>query len=75
MDAKWLSHFQLSATLWTVAPRLLCPWDSPGKNTEVGCQAFLTQGSNLHLLWLLYRRLFFTVEPPGKPIIYIYTHT
>ena len=30
---------------------LLCPWDSPGKNTGVGCQAllqgiFLTQGSN-----------------------------
>ena len=31
--------------------RLLCPWNSPGKNTGVGCQAllqgiFLTQGSN-----------------------------
>ena len=31
--------------------RLLCPWNSPGKNTEVGCQSllqgmFLTQGSN-----------------------------
>jgi len=31
--------------------RLLCPWDSPGKHTEVGCHAllqgiFLTQGSN-----------------------------
>ena len=22
-----------SATPWTVAARLLCPWDSPGKNT------------------------------------------
>ena len=34
---------------------LLCPWDSPGKNTGVGCHfllqgIFLTQGSNLHLL-------------------------
>ena len=33
--------------------------DSPGKDTGVGCQAllrgiFLTQGSNLHLLGLLY---------------------
>ena len=31
-----LSRFscaQLFATLWTVA-RLLCPWDSPGNNTE-----------------------------------------
>ena len=31
--------------------RLLCPWDSPGKNTRMGCHAFLqgtfpTQGSN-----------------------------
>ena len=25
----------LCATLWTVAARLLCPWDSPGKNTGV----------------------------------------
>ena len=35
--------------------RLLCPWDSPDKNTRVDCCAllqgiFLTQGSNLHLL-------------------------
>ena len=35
--------------------RLLCPWDSPGKNTGVGCHALLqgifpTQGSNLSLL-------------------------
>ena len=35
--------------------RLLCPWDSPGKNTGVGChfllqQIFLTQGLNLGLL-------------------------
>ena len=41
--------------VWAVAPRLLCPWDSPGKSTGVGCHfllhgIFLTQGSNLHLL-------------------------
>ena len=35
--------------------RLLCPWDSSGKNTGVGCHSllqgiFLTQGSNLGLL-------------------------
>ena len=35
--------------------RLPCPWDSPGKNTGVGCRALLqgifpTQGSNLCLL-------------------------
>ena len=37
---------------------LLCPWDSPGKNTGVECHAllqgiFLTQGLNPHLLHLL----------------------
>ena len=43
--------------------RLLCPWDSPDKNTEVCCHSllqgiFLTQGSNpglLHCRWILYR--------------------
>ena len=45
------SHVQLFAT----PTRLLCPWDSPGKNTAVGCHAllqgiFLTQRSNLCLL-------------------------
>ena len=35
--------------------RLLCPWNSPGKNTRVGCHSllqeiFLTQGLNLGLL-------------------------
>ena len=42
--------------------RLLCPWDSPGKNTGVDCHFLLqgifpTQGSNLCLLycrWILY---------------------
>ena len=42
-------------TLWTVAARLLCSWDFPGKNTGVGCHfllqgIFLTQGLNLSLL-------------------------
>ena len=53
--------------------RLLCPWDSPGKNTTVHCHTllqgiFLTQGSNLHLLCFLNCRwIFFTTEPPRKP--------
>ena len=37
--------------------QLLCPWDSPGKNTGVGCCAllqgiFLTRGLNPRLLSL-----------------------
>ena len=42
--------------------RHLCPWDSPGKKTGVGCHSllqgiFLTQGSNPglpHCRWILY---------------------
>ena len=54
---NWFSHVLLFATLWTVATRLLCQWDSPGKKTGVGCHAllkgiFLTHRSNLHLLCL-----------------------
>ena len=37
------SHIQLLATPWTVASRLLCPWNFPGKNIGVGCH-FLLQG-------------------------------
>ena len=48
-------------SLWTVAHRLLCPWDSPGKNAGVGCHALLqaifsTQGLNPCLLHLLHRQ-------------------
>ena len=44
-----------SAIPWTVATRLLCPWNSPGKNTGVGCQSLLqrifpSQGLSLSLL-------------------------
>ena len=53
--------------------RLLCPWDSPGKNTEVGRHAllqgiFLTQGWNPHLLRLLHWQVgSLPLVPPGKP--------
>ena len=50
-----------SATLWTRAHQLLCPWYSLGKDAGVGCHAllwgiFLTQGSNPCLLCLLHCR-------------------
>ena len=42
-------------------PRLLCPWDSLGKNTGVGCHALLqgilpAQGWNLCLLRFLHQQ-------------------
>ena len=57
-----LGHFscvQLFVTLGLLPARLLCPQDSPGKNTEVGCQDLLqeilsTHGSNPHLPCLLH---------------------
>ena len=55
MHAKLLQLFPTLCTLWTVAAKLLCPWDSPGKNIRVGCHFLLqgifpTQGSNTGLL-------------------------
>ena len=55
MHACVLSHVHFLATLWTVAARLLCPWDFPGKNTGVGYHFLLqgifpTQGLNPGLL-------------------------
>ena len=53
---------------------LLCPWDSPGKNTGAGCHAlfqciFPTQRLNLCLLCLLNWQVnSLPLVPPGKPI-------
>ena len=49
--------------------RLLCPWNSPGKNTGASCHFLLqgifpAQGLTLPLLSAL---RFLTTEPPGKP--------
>ena len=57
-----LQHYDLWPT------RLLCPWDSLGKNTEMGCHFFLEgllppQGLNPHLLHCLVGSL----VPAGKP--------
>ena len=53
--------------------KLLCPWDSPDKNTGVGCHAllqgiFLTQGSNPYLLHLPHWQAgSLPLAPPEKP--------
>ena len=53
--------------------RLLCPWNSPGKNPGVGCHflpqgIFSTQGSNPSLLRLLHWQVgSLPLVPPGKP--------
>ena len=72
----------MSDSLWPYGlypARLLWPWDSPGKNTGVGCHAlqriFPIQGSNLPLLRLLHRQAnSLSLAPPGKPPL-PYTHS
>ena len=70
-----LGHFsrvQLFMTLWTVRCQLLCPGDSLGKNTGVGCHPLLqgifpTQGPNPCLLCLLHCQAgSLPLMPPGK---------
>ena len=66
------SCVQLFVTPWTVAPRLLCPWVSPGKSTGVGCRSLLQgilpiQGSNPGLLHC--RQILLPSEPPGKLLL------
>ena len=67
---------QLCPTLWKTIDcpaRLLCPWDSPGKNTGVGCHALLqgifpTQGSNPGLphCWQILHQLSYQGCPARK---------
>ena len=50
--------------------RLLCPWDSPDKNTGVGCHSLLqgifpTRGSTLSLLHC--RQILYCLSPQGWP--------
>ena len=62
---------------WTIAASLFCPWDSPGKNTEMGCHFLLweilpTEGSKPHLFCLLHWQAgSLPLAQPGKP----YPHT
>ena len=76
MPACWvISVVSHSVRPYGLQPaRLLCPWDSPGKNTEVGCCALfpgilLTQGSNpadVSCIYLHWQVGSLPLVPPGK---------
>ena len=77
-----VSRSVMSSSLWShgLQPtRLLCPWDSSGKSTGVGCHALLqgifpTQGLNLcflHCRQILYC-LSHQVSPSETLITYIF---
>ena len=70
----WITSV-VSDSVWPhglLPARLLCPWDSPGNNTGVGCHAllqriFLTQGSNPCLSLLHWQAGSLLLVPSGKP--------
>ena len=69
-SVKSLSQVQLLSTPWTLARQLVCPWDSPGKNTGVGSHSllqgiFLTQGWNPYLLHC--RQILYYLNHKGSP--------
>ena len=71
-----VSHSVVSDSLWPhELSRFHCPWNSPGKNTGVGCHSllqeiFLTHGSNLSLPCC--RQILYHLSHHGSPIN---THT
>ena len=68
-----LSRVRYFATPHSVVCQAPCPWNFPGKNTEISChfllqRLFLTQRSKPCLLHLLPRQTDSSeLEPPGKP--------
>ena len=57
---------------WRGHEWLLCPWDSPGKNTGVGCHSLLQGIVGISRdpgiePWSLHCRQSLPSEPPGKP--------
>ena len=75
--SKYISHSVVSdsATSWTVAHQVPLSWDSPGKNTGVGCHALL-QGNlpapGIKPGSLALQADSLPSEPPGKPSKYLY---
>ena len=70
VKVKLLSRVQLCDPMDCSPPRLLCPWDFPGKNAAVGChfllqEIFPTQGLNPGLLH--YRQMLYHLSHQGSP--------
>ena len=71
------SRVRLFVIPWAIATRLLCPWDSSGKNTGVDCHALLqgifpTQGLNLHLMSAALAGGFFTTSVTWETLPFFY---
>ena len=81
MYACMLSHFsfvRLFVALHTVVHQALLPWDSPGKNSGVDCQALLqgifpTQGSNPRLLRPLHWQVASLPLVPPRKLTLVYS--
>ena len=75
LEHESVSGSVMSDSLWPSGlypSRLLCPWNSPGKNTGVGCHSLLqgifpTQGSNLGVLHC--RQILYYLSHQGSPPI------
>jgi len=71
-----ISHSVVSDSLWLPGlyslPRLLCPWNSLGRNTAVGCHSLLNSGdllnSGIKPGSPAEQADSLPTEPPGKPI-------
>ena len=72
-----VSHYccvRLFVTPWTETTRLLCPWDSAGKNTGVGSHAplqgifWIQDGTLVSSTSCIGRQVPPPVTPPGKPL-------
>ena len=71
-----VSHSAVSDSLWSRGPtRILCSWNTPGKNTGVGSYSllqviFLTQGSNLGFLYC--RQILYCLSHQESPLFTCY---
>ena len=70
-------HSQKKKKIPESTARLLCPWNSPGKNTGLGCHSLLqgifpTQGLNLGLLHC--RQILYHLSHQGSPSTDSQTH-